>query len=94
MATKKKPEDNSGKSSEMDGGQPDAPKTVNKKYEEWRVEPKYEDVKDEMGKTIGRKLKEFEKLKMLRRTSISESTAIELNSQSENTGVRLFEVEE
>ncbi|MBP7398178.1 MAG: hypothetical protein KA954_01235 [Chitinophagales bacterium] len=70
------------------------PSTLNKKYEEWKVKPVYEDIKDGMGAVIGRKLKSFEKdaQKAIRTTSITEDKAAILNSQSENTLVRLFEV--
>ncbi len=61
---------------------------------EWKVKPVYEDIKDGMGAVIGRKLKSFEKdaQKAIRTTSITEDKAAILNSQSENTLVRLFEV--
>lgn len=63
-------------------------------FEEWKVKPVYEDIKDGMGNNIGRKLKEFEKdaQKAIRTTSISQERADLLNTQSENTLTRLFPV--
>jgi len=61
-------------------------------FEEWKVKPVYEDIKDAMGNNLGRKLKEFEKdaQKAIRTTSISQERADLLNTQSENTLTRLF----
>lgn len=66
----------------------------NKTYEEFKVSPVYKDVTDETGRKIGTKLTGFSKDsdKAIRKTRISEDKAKELNSQSENTGVRLYEV--
>jgi hypothetical protein len=69
------------------------PKTLNKVYEEFRVAPEHEEVKDQMGKVLGNKLTGFRKLdiKPLKTTSIHPDKAEELNSQSINTGLRLYE---
>lgn len=68
-----------------------APATKNKVFEEWRVEPKYQVVTNEMGDKIGNKLAGFDKVKLMRTTSITQAVADEINSQSENTGLHLFE---
>jgi len=67
-------------------------KSSNTLFEEWKVKPVYEDIKDAMGNNLGRKLKEFEKdaQKAIRTTSISQERADLLNTQSENTLTRLF----
>lgn len=76
-------------------GTAEAPITKNKVYEEFQVEAQYEDVTDQMGKVLGRKLTGFEKKKdkPIRTTAITPERAEYLNSQSENTGVRLYEKE-
>lgn len=68
---------------------------ANKKYEEWKVKPIYEDVTDAMDKVIGRKFIRFDKdaQSANRITFISPDTAEILNSQSENTLLHLFEAE-
>lgn len=68
--------------------------TLNKTYEEWKVKPLYKDVLDYNDKVVGRKLIGFEKdaQKAIRVTSITPDKAEILNSQSENTLLRLYEV--
>jgi hypothetical protein len=79
-------------SGSQDGpGNSEAPATLNKVYEEYRVEPKYDDVTDQLGKVIGKKLSGFEKVKKIRDTSVTPERAKEVNSQSENSGIHLFE---
>lgn len=70
-------------------------KTKNLIYEEWRVEPQYKDVVDALGVVIGRKLTGFDKSgsKPVRITSITPERAEYLNQQSENSLLRLYEVE-
>ena len=70
----------------------EAPKTKNKVYEEFRVQPEFETVTDAMGKELGRKLTGFRKLdtKPIKTTSITEERAEELNAQSINSGFRLY----
>ena len=67
----------------------------NKKFEEWKVIPEYKEITDAMDKVIGRKLVGFKKDAQapIRTTSITQERADLLNSQSENTLVRLFEAE-
>ncbi len=74
---------------------PEKPISKNKIYAEHKVSPKYEDVTDPMGNVLGRKLAGFEKdsEKPIRKTSISPDRAEILNQQSENTLLRLYEVE-
>lgn len=69
--------------------------SLNRTYEEWPVKPRYEDVTDQMGKVLGKKLIDFEKQaqKPLRTTVVTEDKAEILNSQSENTGLRLYEID-
>lgn len=70
----------------------EAPKTKNKVYEEFRVQPEFEAVHDAMGKMLGQKLKSFRKLdtKPVKTTSITEERAEDLNAQSINSGFRLY----
>lgn len=70
----------------------EAPKTKNKVYEEFRVQPEFETVTDAMGKELGRKLTGFRKLdtKPVKTTAITEERAEELNAQSINSGFRLY----
>lgn len=70
----------------------EAPKTKNKVYEEFRVQPEFETVTDAMGKELGRKLTGFRKLdtKPVKTTSITEERAEDLNAQSINSGFRLY----
>lgn len=75
------------------GEENEAPVVLNKKYEEWSVEPVYEPITDATGKQIGRKLVKYDKLKKIRTTTITSDKAEILNQQSENTKLRLFEVE-
>lgn len=69
---------------------PERPKTVNILFEEYSVEPKYESITDAAGNKLGTRLASFEKLALKRTTSISQAVADELNSQSENTRLRLY----
>lgn len=70
----------------------EAPKTKNKVYEEFRVQPEYEKVYDAMDRELGQKLTGFRKLdtKPIKTTSITEERAEELNAQSINSGFRLY----
>ena len=70
----------------------EAPKTKNKVYEEFRVQPEYEKVYDAMDRELGQKLTGFRKLdtKPVKTTSITEQRAEELNAQSINSGFRLY----
>ena len=70
----------------------EAPKTKNKVYEEFRVQPEYEKVYDAMDRELGQKLTGFRKLdtKPIKITSITEERAEELNAQSINSGFRLY----
>jgi hypothetical protein len=72
------------------GGDAPAAETKNKIYEEWRVESEYKEVKDEMGTVKGKKLTGFKKITKVRETSITADKAETLNSQSQNTGLRLY----
>lgn len=74
---------------------PKEPESTNVVFEEWKVKPVYKDIKNEMGDNLGRKLTGFEKdaQSPIRKTSISRDRAELLNSQSENTLTRLYEVE-
>jgi hypothetical protein len=68
-------------------------RTVNKIYEEFPVRPQYEDVSDQLGKVIGKKLTGYKKesLEPIRTVSLDPAKAEILNSQSVNTLVHLFE---
>lgn len=84
---------------EPDPNEPNKPVTtktkgLNRDYQLYSVEPKYENIHDETGKAIGRKLVSYDKLKRIRFTRVTEKVANELNSQSENTRERLFLVDE
>jgi hypothetical protein len=68
--------------------------TLNKKYEEWKVKPVYEQQRGKDG-SMCNVCTGFEKdaQKPIRVTNITPDKADILNSQSENTGVHLFLVE-
>lgn len=70
--------------------------TLNRDYEEWKVKALYKEVQDELGNVKGRKLIGFEKdaMKAIRTTRLTPERADLLNSQSENTLLRLYEVTE
>jgi len=74
-------------------GQPGKP-NANKKFEEWKVKPIYEKQRGDDG-TMRNVCVRFEKdaQKFIRVTSISQERADLLNTQSENTLVRLYEAE-
>ncbi len=65
----------------------------NKTFEEWKVKPLYEKQRGDDGKMVN-VCTSFEKdaQKPIRVTSITPEKADELNSQSENTLVRLYEI--
>jgi hypothetical protein len=70
-------------------------KTLNKVYEEWSVEPQYDILKDPFDASKTKRVlksgdKAFEKIKKMRTTSITEDRAETLNSQSEQSHVRLY----
>lgn len=68
---------------------------LNRKYAEWKVLPVYEEVKDAMGKVLGRKLTGFKKdaQEPIKYTHITPARAEELNSQSANTLLMLYLVD-
>jgi hypothetical protein len=81
----------------FDPSEPDKPvisssKGLNKDYEEWTVDPQWEDIRNEMDKITGRKIVGWTKLKKLRVTRVTVRIAEELNSQSQNTLLRLFPI--
>lgn len=77
----------------VNGDQPDAAATLNKNYEEYEVEPKYIYHENPFNKNEKRKeLTGFEKVRKLRTTAITPTRAETLNSQSEQSLRRLYEV--
>ncbi|MDP4151186.1 MAG: hypothetical protein Q8943_17400 [Bacteroidota bacterium] len=67
----------------------DEPKNMD--FEEWRVESIKEPVKDQTGKTVKWNIVGFTRLKCLRsKVRTSPRFAREMNSQSQNTNLRLY----
>lgn len=63
---------------------------LNIQFQEWRVDAKREEVRDEFGNKRGVSIAGFEKLKKTRVTWITQERADELNSQSANSGLRYY----
>ena len=70
-------------------------KSGNRKYEEWKVKPVYEKQRTGNDQSLRNVVVDFKKdaMEPIRTTTISPEKAEILNSQSENTLVRLYEVE-
>lgn len=75
----------------MAKAQAEKQESVNILFEEWKVKPIYEKQRGDDG-TMQNVCVDFEKdaLKPIRKTSISQERADLLNSQSENTLLRLY----
>lgn len=96
-APPKQEEEEDGSELGYDPGEPNKPVVahsagLNRDYEEWSVDPQFEEVRDAMDKIIGQKVTGYEKLKKQRVTRLTKKVAEELNSQSLNSRIRLYPI--